>query len=287
MISRRTLLGGMMAAPAMAFQGEKKFKISLAEWSVHRAIQSGKMNNLQFPKFARDNGIEGLEFVNGLWAAPTAGYIQRLKRNMASTNTKCVLIMCDDEGPLGHSSKEQRMKAVRNHHKWVDYVAELGGHAIRCNMQSDLQPKTPAEIETMLGYCADGFNALCDYAAQQNINVIIENHWGVSSNPDAVIALMKKVNRKNFGTLPDFGNFPKEINPYDAVKALMPYAKGVSFKCWEFGADGKETTLDMDRMMKIVDEAGYRGYVGIEYEGKGDEFEGVKGAKKFLDKYAA
>lgn len=276
-----------MAAPALAFQGEKKLKVSLAEWSVHRAIQSGKMTNLQFPKFARDNNIEGLEFVNGLWGSPTAGYIQRLKRNMASTNTKCVLIMCDDEGMLGHSVKEQRMKAVRNHHKWVDYTAELGGHAIRVNMHSDKEAKTPAEVDALLGYCADSFTSLCEYAGKQNINVIIENHWGVSSDPDAIISLMKKVNLKNFGTLPDFGNFPKEINAYDAVKKMMPYAKGVSFKCWEFGPDGKETTLDMDRMMKIVEEAGYRGYVGIEYEGKGDEFEGVKAARKFLDKYAA
>lgn len=287
MISRRLFSSSLMAAPAaMAMQAEKKFKISLAQWSVHLAIQSGKLNNLQFPKLARDFGIEGLEFVNGLWAAPTAGYLARLKRNMQQTQTKCVLMMVDDEGMMGHSVKEERMKAVRNHHKWVDYTAELGGHSIRTNMYPEKQPQTPAEIDAFLNHCAESFTALCEYAAKQKINVIIENHGGVSSNPDVVVRLMKKVNLPNFGTLPDFGNFPKEIDRYDAVKKLMPYAKGVSFKCWEFGPDGKETTIDMDRMMKIVDESGYRGYVGIEFEGKGDEMEGVRGAKKFLDRYA-
>jgi sugar phosphate isomerase/epimerase len=133
----------------------------------------------------------------------------------------------------------------------------------------------------VLGYCADSFASLADYARMVGLNVLIENHWGLSSDPDAIVALMKKVGKSNFGTLPDFGNFPQEVDRYEAVKKMMPYAKGVSFKCYDFGADGKETTIDMDRMMKIVAEAGYKGFVGIEYEGKRlSELEGAEGGQE-------
>jgi sugar phosphate isomerase/epimerase len=289
-VNRRDMLRALsMAVPSFALgESAKPLRISLAEWSVHRAIMGLKMTNLDFPRYARELGIEGLEFVNGLWGAPTQGYLARLKTAMKQTGTRCVLIMCDDEGQMGHSSKEVRRKSVDNHKKWVDYSAELGGHSIRANMHSDVTPKTPGERETVLDYCADSFATLADYAKGAGLNVLIENHWGLSSDPDAIVALMKKVNKPNFGTLPDFGNFPKEVERYEAVRKMMPYAKGVSFKCYDFGADGKETTIDMDRLMKIVQDAGYRGSVGIEYEGNRlSELEGVKAGKRFLDQYAA
>ena len=154
-------------------------------------------------------------------------------------------------------------------------------------MHSDLMPKSDAEKATMLGYCAESFAALADYAKGAGLNVLIENHWGLSSDPDAVVALVKQVGKANFGTLPDFGNFPKDVDRYAAVKKMMAYAKGVSFKCYDFGADGKETTIDMDRMIKIVIDSGYRGFVGVEYEGnRVSELEGAKRAKAFLDRYA-
>jgi sugar phosphate isomerase/epimerase len=289
-VNRRDMLRALsMAVPSFALgESAKPLRISLAEWSVHRAIMGLKMTNLDFPRYARELGIEGLEFVNGLWGAPTQGYLARLKTAMKQTGTRCVLIMCDDEGQMGHSSKEVRRKSVDNHKKWVDYSAELGGHSIRANMHSDVTPKTPGERETVLDYCAESFAALADYAKGAGQNVLIENHWGLSSDPDAIVALMKKVNQPNFGALPDFGNFPKEVERYEAVRKMMPYAKGVSFKCYDFGADGKETTIDMDRLMKIVQDAGYRGFVGIEYEGNRlSELEGVKAGKRFLDQYAA
>ena len=288
-VNRRDMLRALsMGLPVIATaQSDKPLRISLAEWSVHRAIQGQKMTNLDFPRYARELGIEGLEFVNTLWAAPTQEYLKRVKTAMRQTGTRCVLIMCDDEGQMGHSSREVRAKTVANHRKWVDYCAELGGHSIRTNMHSDVMPKSAAERETVLGYCAESFHALAEYAKGAGINVLIENHWGLSSDPDAIVALMKKVNQANFGTLPDFGNFPKEIDRYDAVKKMMPYARGVSFKCYDFSPEGKETTIDMDRMLKIVQEAGYKGFVGIEYEGtRMSELEGAKAGKKFLDSYA-
>jgi sugar phosphate isomerase/epimerase len=286
-ITRRTLLSSLAAGPlAAAAPAPGRFKVSLAEWSIHRLIQQGKVTNLDFPRIARENDCEGLEFVNTLWGSPTAGYIARLKKRMADASTKAVLIMVDDEGQLGHSDPAVRRKAVKNHHKWVDIAAELGCHSIRTNMHSDVTPKTPAENETVLGYCADSFRSLCEYARQAGISVLIENHWGLSSDPDAVVALMKKVNLPNFGTLPDFGNFPKEIDKYQAVAKLAQFAKGMSFKCYFEGPEGTEDRYDFQRMMQVVEASKYSGYIGIEYEGqKLSELEGIARARKYLRDY--
>jgi L-ribulose-5-phosphate 3-epimerase len=295
-MQRRTFLKSA-AAPAVAAlppiasaqAGGAKFRISLAEWSIHRAIFAHMVTNLDFPRIAREQfGIEGLEFVNQLWEAPTQDYVGRLKGNMAQSGTRGVLLMCDGEGFMGHSDRAARLKAADNHRKWVDIAAELGCHSIRTNMYPDKQPATPAEVDAFIGYCAESFTRLCGYAKAAGINVIIENHGGVSSDPDVVVRLMKTVNLPNFGTLPDFGNFPKQIDRYDAVAKLMPYAKGVSFKCYDFGPDGKEKTFDMDRMMKVVLDSGYRNWIGIEYEGdRLTEFEGVQAGKRYLDKLLA
>lgn len=246
------------------------------------------MTNLEFPRVAREQfGIEGLEFVNGLWEAPTQGYVSRLKRNMRDTGTQCVLIMCDDEGYMGAADRAERMRAADNHRKWVDITAELGGHSIRTNMYpGQKQPSSPAETEAFLGHCADSFARLCEYGESRNVNVIIENHGGISSDAEVVVRLMKMVKSKRIGTLPDFGNFPKEADKYEAVRKMMPYAKGVSMKCYDFSPDARETTIDMDRMMKIVEEAGYNGWVGIEYEGtRLPEFEGIMAAVRCLQRY--
>jgi sugar phosphate isomerase/epimerase len=152
-------------------------------------------------------------------------------------------------------------------------------------MYPDKQPTTPAEIDAYIGCCAESFTRLCGYAKASGLNVIIENHGGISSDPDVVVRLMKTVNLPNFGTLPDFGNFPKTIDRYEAVAKLMPYAKGVSFKCWDFDANDRETVIDMDKMMKIVLDAGYHNWVGIEYEGtRMPEFDGIAAGKRLLDR---
>lgn len=290
-MQRRTALKTLATAafaPLAATAANTRFKISLAEWSIHKAIQKRTLTNLDFPKVAHDNGIEGLEFVNQLWAAPTQGYLTSLKKRMKDNGCKGVLIMCDEEGSMGHSNKPDRMRAADNHVKWLDSAAELGCHSIRVNMYPEKQPVTPAEIDSFLDYCSESFTKLCGYAKDRSLNVIIENHGGISSDADVLVRLMKKVNLPNFGLLPDFGNFGPKQDRFEGVRKMMPYAKGVSFKCFDFGADGKETKFDMDRMMKIVLDSNYSGFVGIEYEGERmPEMDGIAAGKKYLDKFFA
>jgi len=268
------------------------FKISLAEWSLHRALRAKKLDNLDFPKVAREEyGIEGVEYVNQFFKdkAHDSVYLKDLKKRAADNGVANVLIMIDGEGDLSAPDKDARSKAIDNHKKWVDAAAALGCHAIRVNTGEHYSPTDVASISEACG-------ALSEYGAQNKIHVICENHGGPSSNPDALLALMKAVNGSktvatgaNFGTLPDFGNFPQEggkykIDVYDAIARMMPYAHGVSAKSYDFDDKGRESKLDFARIMKIVTDAGYDGWVGIEYEGNRlGEPEGIKATKKLLE----
>jgi sugar phosphate isomerase/epimerase len=265
------------------------FKISLAEWSLHKALFAKEIDNLDFPKIAREQyGVEGVEFVNQFFKdkAHDSTYLKELKSRANDVGVTCVLIMIDGEGDqdFGSEDRSRRDKAVENHKKWVDAAAALGCHAIRINTGHHFSP-------TDVGATAEDCARLTEYGDQHGIKIICENHGGVSSNPDAMVALMKAVNKPTFGTLPDFGNFPREgghgkytIDVYDAIARMMPYAKGVSAKSYDFDASGRETSLDYARILKIVTDAGYHGFVGIEYEGdRLSEPEGIKATKKLLE----
>jgi L-ribulose-5-phosphate 3-epimerase len=277
-------IGAVLLAPRLMAEGAGRigdFKISLAEWSVHRRHFDGKLNLIDFPKVAREEfGIGAIELVNVFFPSPTYNFLHDLMRRAADNDVKILLIMCDAEGDMAHTNEKERLQAVLNHHKWVDIAAVLGCHSIRCN-----SGQGKAGDEEAIKRCADSFARLVEYGAKSKINVIIENHGGLSSHPESLIKVMKAVNSPYFGTLPDFGNFPKEVDKYDAVRQMMPYAKAVSAKCYDFDEEGNETTIDFRKMMKIVTDAGYSGHLGIEYEGNRlSEPEGILAAKKLLER---
>lgn len=267
------------------------FRISLAEWSFHNALFANQMDNLDFPLIAkRDYGIEGVEYVNVFFKdkARDNAYLTDLKKRCDDNGVTSVLIMCDAEGDLGDPDDAGRTQAVENHYKWVDAAKFLGCHSIRVNARSDA--KLSAEEQMKLA--ADGLRRLCEFAAGQDINVIVENHGGLSSNGQWLVGVMKKVDLPNCGTLPDFGNFRIDDNQvydrYKGVEELMPYAKGVSAKSHVFDADGNEAEIDYLKMLKIVTDAGYHNWVGIEWEGSTpSEPEGVRLTKALLEKVRA
>jgi sugar phosphate isomerase/epimerase len=281
--------GTIFVSPALAgFIGKNQlFKISLAEWSFHKALFANEMTNLDFPKITRELGIDGVEYVNQFFKdkAKDKKYLAELKKIAKNEGVTNVLIMCDGEGMVGHPDKAERVKTVENHKKWVDAAAFLGCHSIRVNAGSQ------GEYEEQQKLAADGLRMLCEYGETKKINVIVENHGGLSSNGEWLSGVMKLVNHKRVGTLPDFGNFiinrqtGEEFDRYKGVELLMPFAKGVSAKSHAFDAEGNETKSDYFRLMKIVKDAGYSGFVGIEYEGSElPEKEGVIATKKLLEK---
>ncbi len=280
-------IGAALAAPALAVAESGRigdYKISLAGWSLHRRFFAGEFKLIDFPKVARQEfGIEAIELVNTFFPSPTYSFLRDLMKRAADENVKILLIMCDAEGDMASTDEKERLQAVLNHHKWLDIAAVLGCHSIRCN-----SGQGRAGDQEAIKRCADSFARLVEYAEPKKINVIIENHGGLSSDPDSLIKVMKEVNSPYFGTLPDFGNFPREVDKYEAVRRMMPYAKAVSAKCYDFDAQGNETTIDFRKMMKIVTDAwgsDYHGYLGIEYEGNRlSEAEGVLAAKKLLER---
>jgi sugar phosphate isomerase/epimerase len=262
------------------------FKISLAEWSLHRTLFDKKMDNLDFPAFAKkEYGIDAVEYVNQFFKdkAKDTAYLTDLKKRAADNGVTNVLIMIDDEGDLGDPNEARRTEAVEKHHKWVEAAKFLGCHSIRVNARSR------GSYDDQMKLAADGLRRLTEFGAQHGIGVIVENHGGLSSNGAWLAGVMKLVDHPNCGTLPDFGNFrvsdDEEYDRYKGVAELMPYARGVSAKSHEFDTAGNEVRTDYNKMMKIVLDAGYHGYVGIEWEGdQPGEVEGIRLTQKLLER---
>ena len=256
------------------------FRISLAEWSLHETLFAGKLDNLDFPRTAKQQfGIDAVEYVNQFFKdkARDADYLAELATRASDEGVTNVLIMCDGLGNLGDPDEKARTQAIENHFPWVEAAKRLGCHAIRVNAASK------GTFEEQQKLAADGLARLAEYADQMKMNVIVENHGGLSSNGGWLAGVMKLVDRPNCGTLPDFGNF-HDYDRYRGVEELMPFAKGVSAKSHEFDAEGNEVRTDYRRMMKIVLDAGFDGWVGIEYEGKAlPEPEGILATKKLLE----
>ncbi len=271
---------------AVAAGKSPAFQISLAEWSLHRALKEGKLDNLDFAKTAKlDYGIEAIEFVNQFFKdkAKDQSYLSELKKRADDLGVKMLLIMIDNEGSLGDATLSKRVKAVENHFQWVEAAKYLGCHSIRVNAASS------GTFEDQMFRAADGLRALTEFADTFDINVIVENHGGLSSNGQWLSSVIRKVDHQRCGTLPDFGNFKvdesTEYDRYKGVAELMPFAKSVSAKSHEFDEKGEETKTDYHKMLKIVVRAGYHGYLGIEYEGsKHSEPEGIMLTRKLLEK---
>jgi L-ribulose-5-phosphate 3-epimerase len=274
---------------ASATNGAPWFRISLAEWSFHKALFAGEMDHLDFPKVAKtDFGIDAVEYVNQFFKdkAKDEKYLAEMKRRCGDLGVESRLIMIDGEGELGDADPAARTKAAENHYKWVEAAKYLGCFAIRVNAAST------GSYDEQLERAADGLRRLAEFGAKHDIDVIVENHGGLSSNGQWLTAVIRRVNLPNCGTLPDFGNFDlgdgQEYDRYKGVAELMPFAKAVSAKSYDFDDAGNETQIDYRRIMKIVKEAGYRSFVGIEYEGeKLGEREGVRATKTLLERVRA
>jgi sugar phosphate isomerase/epimerase len=273
------------AARALAWtrtpQRAPLFKISLAQWSLHKELGAKKLDHLDFARTARrDFGLEAIEYVNTFFKdkASDAAYLKEMNTRAAGEGVTQWLIMCDGEGRLGDPDETQRVRAVENHRKWVEAARTLGCVTIRVNAAS------AGSFEEQQKLAADGLRRLTEIGASMDINVVVENHGGLSSNGQWLAGVMKMVGHPRCGTLPDFGNF-YEYDRYQGVADLMPFAKAVSAKTHDFDAAGNDTNKDYRRLMKTVVDAGYRSWVGIEYEGeKLPEREGILKTKQLLER---
>ena len=272
------------------FDPKPLFHISIAQWSLHKLIYADEITTYDFASEARSMGFDGIEYVNSFFKdkANDEQYLKGLNTRAEDQGVKQLLIMCDGEGNLGDPDKSKRTVAVNNHHKWVHAAKTLGCHSIRVNAASS------GSYEEQQKLAADGLRKLTEFAEPVGINVIVENHGGLSSNGKWLAGVMKLVDHPMCGTLPDFGNFcmdwsksddPKSwYDRYQGTEELMPYAKAVSAKSYEFDELGNEINTDYRKMLKIVIDAGYSGWIGVEYEGsKHSPREGSKLTKALLE----
>jgi L-ribulose-5-phosphate 3-epimerase len=274
-------LGTAAAVPWTGGSRSPLFLISLAQWSLHRELNAKQLDHLDFARVAREEfGLEAIEYVNVFFKdrAKDAGYLGEMNRRASDQGVYQHLIMCDGEGDLGDPDDVKRSLAIENHRKWVEAAKTLGCATIRVNAAST------GTFEEQQKLAADGLRRLCELADPLSINVIVENHGGLSSHGDWLAGVMRLVNHPRCGTLPDFGNF-YEYDRYQGVKDMMPFAKAVSAKSHDFDAEGNETTKDYRRLMRTVLDAGYHKWVGIEYEGdRLPERDGIRLTKELLER---
>ena len=280
------------------------FELSLAQWSFHRTFREGGVSPYDFAERANDLGFKGLEYVNALYPdvmesndkdLAISKFIEQNNVLAAQFNMKNVLIMIDSEGDLSSSNEKERLSAIENHKKWISAANKMGCSAVRLNLNGE------NDVETWKKNSIQSLNALSAFAKPLNINVIVENHGGKSSNARLLMEVINSVDYSNCGTLPDFGNFcmsedwgslkdNKCNNPYDpylGVSEMLPKAFGVSAKSYEFDDNGDETILDYYKLLSIVKRGGYKGFIGVEYEGEIlSEKDGIIATKKLLEKAA-
>lgn len=275
----------------------KELKLSLAEWSIHRSLDSGILKAEDFAAIAKnDFGITAVEYVNSFYKdhATDKAYWKKMRASADSLGVKSLLIMVDDEGDLGNPDAGERKTAVENHFKWVDAASILGCHSIRINAFGD------GSKEDVQAAMVDALKQLGTYAAKANINVLIENHGLYSADGKWVAEIMQQVNMANVGTLPDFGNWclshkwgstqpgkecTEVYDRYQGVVETLPFAQGVSAKSYTFNEQGEEIVIDYSRMLKLVRDSDFNGYIGIEYEGEPlSEPDGIRATKALLEK---
>ena len=294
------------AADAATADAGPLYRISLAEWSYYRelfgqglnaladgsfrddpsVLYQGELDHLDFPARARSHGIEAVEYVNTFFfdRARDEEYLAELKSRCDGEGVTSLLIMCDAEGDIGAPDAMARAQSVENHHKWVEAAAFLGCHSVRVNAAS------AGSFEEQQKLASDGLRALCEYADGYDVDVLVENHGYLSSNGEWLAGTIAMVDHPRAGTLPDFGNFMTSYEPeelydrYQGVTELMPYARAVSAKSYDFDEAGNETTIDYEQMMRIVLDAGYRGWVGIEFEGRMAADEGIVKTRELLER---
>lgn len=304
---RQSLMGAGTLMVASSFRSfgtaDPDIKISLAEWSFHRALQSGKMDHMDFPARAKKEfGISAVEYVNGFFggtkmdfkaAAKNKPYLNELLKRSQDAGVFNHLLMCDDEGPLSSVDQKERLESVDNHKKWIEAAKILGCQTVRVNLHGEGDPEDRKKASV------DALSRLGEFAKPMKINVVVENHGSVTSNADWLTAVMKEVNRDNVGTLPDFGNFcmshpwgtiqegcDEKYDVYKGIQQMLAYAKGVSAKTYDFDGNGTQPLLDYKRLIGIVKASGFKGYIGIEYEGiYQPEEEGVRNTQALLQKY--
>jgi sugar phosphate isomerase/epimerase len=271
--------------PVDAVRQGRPFKISLGQWSLHKELLAKRLDPRDFAKAANGLGIDAIEYVSQFYAgkASDSAYLAELKRRAAGEGVWSALLVIDTEGELGAPDAKARKRVVDRHKKWVEAAAFLGCHAVRVNTASQ------GSEDDQANWVSDGLRRLCEFSDTCGVDVLVENRGGLSSKASWLAEVLQAVGHPRIGSRPDFGSFDlgrgEAYDRYKGVRELMPFARAVSAKTYDFDERGNETSINFPLMLQIVSDAGYHGYVAIEYDGQRlSEHAGIERTKALLER---
>ncbi len=270
-------------------------EIGLSTWSLHRHMgpikrqvvtDTGEKHEwteeypedvslLDFAGFARkEYGLTHLELIQMSFPSTEASYLKKLRSAVEAAEAVIENVPID-VGDICELAPERRAEHVRNIKSWMDVAAAIGSRAVRVNTGPS------REGSDALALAVESCKRLAEHADKLGLNVLIENHGGISSDPQLLKQLIESVSTERMGACPDFGGFDEAIR-YDGLQKIMPLAKLVHAKSYAFDEHGEETAIDYARCMQIVKNSGFSGVLSIEYEGDGNASEGIKKTKELI-----
>ncbi len=266
--------------------------LSLATWSLNRLLRNTDkpIVYLDVPAMVRQHfGIEALELNNVFFAARDGDYLRKLVAAAEKAGVRLLNIAVDEQGDLSSADPSARELGLERYGAWIPIAAEMGIGAIRANSGgravADKPAGDPARVAAEQA-CIDSLRHLCDIGKKHGVAILVENHWGLSADPGSLARVVAAVRQSHgndaAGTLVDWGNWPQHIDRWDALRQVFPYAMAVHAKVNDIDENLNHPSFDHARCLQITREAGYDGWLGIEYEGKDDPMTGIERAVRKL-----
>ncbi|MDP9380017.1 MAG: sugar phosphate isomerase/epimerase [Chloroflexota bacterium] len=217
----------------------------------------------EFPRYVKETfGVDAVEVCEIHIPRPDAARLDQLKESLQSSDVRVVNVPID-VGDISQPDATKREHDLKLIEFWLDVAAYLGSPAARVNSGS-------GNLESAI----ESYQRLARYGEQVGVRLVLENHGGLSADLGNIQRMLESV-PSNFGTSPDFGNFPEEKR-YDGLALMVPRAAVVHAKTYDFNAAGEFHNFDFARCLSIVRDSGFDGYLSVEFEGKGDQPQGVR-----------
>ncbi len=259
--------------------GHSHMKLSLAAYSFRDQLggDKPKLTMLEFIDKCAGYNLDGCELTSYWFPKEiTPQYLNDIKQRAfrlgldisgtAIRNDFCLAAGAERDQWLTHTRK------------WIDYAAAFGAPVIR--VFAGVKPKDDTEA-VAVDRCVEGLQESLKYAAEKGVFLALENHGGITATADQLLAIVKRLDSPWLGINLDSGNFSSGGDPYEQLARIAPYAVNAQIKT-EMKIDGKNQPADLGRIVKILKDAHYRGYVVLEYEAAEDAEVAVPRALKEL-----
>jgi len=269
-IAGLSLSSHVPAADPIVRNGTSHLKLSLAAYSFHRHLpqnwpsqcKEGTLTLLDFIDFCGTQDLDGVELTSYYFPTEvTPEYIQQVKEKTfrLGLDISGTAIGNDFCKPAGEALDAEKAMTRR----WIDYAAQMGAPVIRIFAGSVPSGDTEAAA---LDRCVAAIDESVAYAATKGIVLALENHGGITATPEQLLAIVKRVAPSpNFGLNFDSGNFAT-VDPYASLEMVAPYAMNTQVKVSISPAGKKKEPSDFARVIRILRQANYRGYLVLEYE---------------------